>query len=216
VLQLENEKENWSQAQATTSYMAFIVPTNTEVGSSTKGLVQAMSQVSLKTGEIKGLKEVIENLKQEMKVKDENMAQLHRDNQDLQERVSKMKTRLKGNTLLQGSKHVIWDAIAIEAVKFSVYLNFIKYKDNVAATAQSRCTVVNEVLAKKPSEWTQNSIELLNSIPTTDLQTIGVKDRTTLIIWARRIIAKHNLLKSVQNKAMQMKHNIHEFKDAFE
>jgi hypothetical protein len=53
-------------------------------------------------------------------------------------------------------------------------------------------------------------------VPTADLQTIGVKDRTALIIWARRIIAKHNLLRSVQNKAMQMEHNIQEFKDAFE
>jgi cell division protein FtsB len=135
VLQLEKEKENWSQAQVATSDMVVIVPDNTEAGSSTEGLVQAMSQVSLKTGEIKGLKEVIEKLKQEMKVKDEKMAQLHRDNQDLQERVSKLKTRFKGKTLLQGAKHVIWDAIAAEATKFRVYLNFINDKDSVVATA---------------------------------------------------------------------------------
>ena len=65
--------------------MVVIVPTNTEVGSSTEGLVQAISQVSLKIGEIKGLNDVIEKLKQEMKVKDEKMAQIHRDNQYLQE-----------------------------------------------------------------------------------------------------------------------------------
>jgi FtsZ-binding cell division protein ZapB len=177
VLQLEKEKNNWSQAQAVTSYMVVIVPANIEVGSSTEGLVQAMSQVSLKIGEIKGLKEVIEKLKKEMKVKDEKMAQLHRDNQDLQERVNKMKTRLKGKTLLQGAKHVIWDAIATEVVKCRVYLNFITNKNSVVATAQSRCTVVNEVLAKKPSEWAQNFIHLLNFVPTSDLQTIEVKDR---------------------------------------
>jgi hypothetical protein len=44
----------------------------------------------------------------------------------------------------------------------------------------------------------------------------GVMDKTTWIVWARRIISKHNLLKSVQNKAMQMEHNIHEFNDTFE
>jgi hypothetical protein len=53
-------------------------------------------------------------------------------------------------------------------------------------------------------------------VPTVDLQTIGVKDRTALIIWAKRIIAKHNLLKSVQNIAMQMEHSIQELKDTFE
>jgi hypothetical protein len=155
-------------------------------------------------------------LQQEMKIKDEKMAQFQKENQALQERVDKLKTRLKGKGLLQGAKHVIWDSIAVEAAKFRVYLNFINDKDSMAITARSRCTVVNETLAKKPSEWAQNAINLLNSIPTTELQTIGVKDRTTLIIWARRVIAKHNLLKSVQTKAIQMEQSIQEFKDLFE
>jgi hypothetical protein len=72
------------------------------------------------------------------------------------------------------------------------------------------------VLAKKPLEWAQNFIDLLNAIPTIDPQTIGVKERTTLIISARRIIAKHNLLRSVQNNVVQMEHSIQEFKDTFE
>ena len=42
-----------------------------------------MSQVSLKVGEIKGLKGDIEKLKQEMKTKYERMAQLQKENQDL-------------------------------------------------------------------------------------------------------------------------------------
>jgi hypothetical protein len=83
-------------------------------------------------------------------------------------------------------------------------------------TAQSRCTVVNETLAKKPSKWAQNTINFLNFVPTVDLQTIGVKEKKTLIIWARRIIAKHNLLNSVQTKVVQMEQSIQEFKDTFE
>jgi hypothetical protein len=56
----------------------------------------------------------------------------------------------------------------------------------------------------------------LNYIPIAEIQTIGVKYRTTLIIWSRRIIAKHNLLKSFQTKAMQMEQSIQDFKDLFE
>jgi hypothetical protein len=97
-----------------------------------------------------------------------------------------------------------------------VYLNFINDKDNMVITAWSRCTVVNETLAKNPSEWAQNAINLLNYVPTAELQTIGVKDRTSLIIWARRIITKHNFLKSVQTKSVQMEQSIQEFKDTFE
>jgi hypothetical protein len=76
--------------------------------------------------------------------------------------------------------------------------------------------MVNETLAKNPSEWAQKAINLLNFVPTTELQTIGVKERTTLIIWARRIIAKNNFLKSFQTKATQMEQSIQEFKDLFE
>jgi hypothetical protein len=64
---------------------------------------------------------------------------------------------------------VIWDSIVAEAAKFRVYPNFIDDKDNMAITSRSRCTVVNETLAKKPSEWAQKDINLLSSIPTTEL-----------------------------------------------
>jgi hypothetical protein len=130
--------------------------------------------------------------------------------------IDKLKMRLRGKGLLQGAKHVIWDSIDIEASKFRMYLNFINDKFNIAITTRSRCIVVNETLAKKPSEWAQNSINILKSIPTADLHTIGVKDITTLIIRARRVIAKHNMLKSVQTKATHMEKSVQEFKDLFE
>jgi hypothetical protein len=43
--------------------MVVDVPSTTKVEPSTEGLVQVMSQVSLKAGEIKGLKGDIEKLK---------------------------------------------------------------------------------------------------------------------------------------------------------
>jgi hypothetical protein len=151
-----------------------------------------------------------------MQENDERMAQFQKENEVLQERIVKLKMRLRGKHMLQGVKHIIWNSIATEATKFRVYLNFINDKDNISITARRRCTVVNETLAKKPSKWAQNAITLLNSIHTADLQSIGVKDRTTLIIWARRIIAKHNLLKSLQTKETQMEKSMREFKDLFE
>jgi hypothetical protein len=151
-----------------------------------------------------------------MQEKYERMAQFQKKNEVLQERIDKLKMRLRGKGMLQRAKHIIWDSIVVEVAKFRVYLNFINDKDSIATTTRSRCTVVNETLAKKPSEWAQNAINILNSIPTADLQTIGVKYRTTLIIWARRVIAKHNLLKSVQTKATQMEQSVQEFKYLFE
>jgi hypothetical protein len=62
--------------------MDVVVPSTTEAGPSTEGLVQAMSQVSMNVGEIKGIKGDIEKLKQEMKTKDERMVQPQKENQD--------------------------------------------------------------------------------------------------------------------------------------
>jgi hypothetical protein len=76
IFHLEKEKDNWLQGQVAMSDMAVIVPANVEAGSRTDGLVQYMPQVSLHTDEIKSLKEDLENLKQEMKIKDEKMAPL--------------------------------------------------------------------------------------------------------------------------------------------
>jgi hypothetical protein len=99
-LQLEEEKVNWSQGHAVPSDITVIVPSTVETGSSTDGLVQDMSQVILKEGEIKILKGDIEKLQQEMKIKNEKVAQFQKENQTLQERVDKLKLRLKGKILL--------------------------------------------------------------------------------------------------------------------
>jgi hypothetical protein len=136
-----------------------------------------------------------------MQVKDERMAQFQKENEMLQERIDEVKMKLRGKGLLQGANNIIWDSIAIEAAKFIVYLNFINDKERIVITTRSRCTVVNETLEKKPLEWAQNAINILKSIHITKPHTIGVKDRTTLIIWDSRVIAKHKLLKSVQTKA---------------
>ena len=82
--------------------------------------------------------------------------------------------------------------------------------------AKQRCKVINETLSKRPTEWAQNVVNLLNIVPSSSLQIIGVKDRTTLTIWARIIITKHNLSNSVQNKVAQLEKSVHDFKDLFE
>ena len=85
-----------------------------------------------------------------MKIKGEKMFHFQKENQSLEERVDKLKTRLKGKGLLQGAKHVIWDSISTEATNFRVYLNFINGKDSMAITTRRKCIVVNQIVEKKP------------------------------------------------------------------
>ena len=79
--------------------MAAAIPGTTGADSNTEDIVQAILQVRLKEREIKILKGVIENMQQEMKIKDEKMAQFQKENQALQERVDKLKITLKGKGL---------------------------------------------------------------------------------------------------------------------
>jgi cell division protein FtsB len=66
-----------------------------------------MSQVSLKEGEIKGIKGSVEKLKQEMQAKDERMAQLQKENEVLQEMIDNLKMIFRGKGLLQRANHII-------------------------------------------------------------------------------------------------------------
>jgi hypothetical protein len=88
-----------------------------------------MSQVILKEGEIKGIKGRIEKLKLEMQEKDEIMAQFKKENEDLHERIDKLKMRLRHKGMWQGGNHIIWESVDVEATKFIVYLNFINDND---------------------------------------------------------------------------------------
>lgn len=68
----------------------------------------------------------------------------------------------------------------------------------VAIKSLKKCTVENETPHKKHVKTTHNVINLLNEVPNAHLQTLGVKDRTAIIVWAKKIIGKHDHLKNVQ------------------
>jgi ABC-type enterochelin transport system substrate-binding protein len=90
----------WSQNKTKFLNKAMVLAPTAEIGSNTEEIVQSMSQVILKQGEIKGLKESIEKLNQEMHAKDERIAQFQKENAVLQERINKLKVRLRGKGML--------------------------------------------------------------------------------------------------------------------
>ena len=66
-----------------------------------------MSQISLKDGEIKGLKEENKNLKQEVAQRNEKHEQVQKENDFLQEKIAKLNSRIKWKGPLKGAKHVL-------------------------------------------------------------------------------------------------------------
>ena len=65
---------------------------------------------------------------------------------------------------------------------------------------------------RKPADSTHNSINFLNTLSEEELKTMGIKDMTAVINWARKIIEKHHHIESVQAKADQMLQQVKSFK----
>ena len=82
-------------------------------------------------------------------------------------------------------------------------MNHVDDNNVIANTILQRCKVMNETLKKKPLETTQNTVNFLNTLNRIDMQALGIKDRTVIIIWTRKIIGKHHHVKNVQAKEEQ-------------
>jgi FtsZ-binding cell division protein ZapB len=215
VLQLEDEKQEWQKERDELLLRNVTASSSQEKDVSTENMVKSMSQVKLKDVEIEELKQENQKLKQEAAQRSEKSNQIQKEHNCLQEKVSKLKSRIKGKVPLQGAKHLLWDSLAVDITKFRQYLNFVDDKSIVASTTLHRCVIVNETLLKRPLEWAQNAINLLNAVSNAYLQTIGVKDRTVVIVCARKIIGKHNHMRNVRSKAEKIEQNVQSFKDLF-
>ena len=82
-------------------------------------------------------------------------------------------------------------------------------------SSRKSVAVVKEVLNKKPIDTANNSIGFLNGLNEDDLKTTNIKDRISVITWARKIVSKHQQLDIVQAKIDIMKHQVKLFIDLF-
>ena len=63
-----------------------------------------------------------------VKNKEEEIKLLENVNEGLLDRNNKLEKQLTGKLPVQGSKHLLWDMIIVEAPEIRPYLNFIKDK----------------------------------------------------------------------------------------
>ena len=66
--------------------------------------------------------------------------------------------------LVQGAKHIIWDALISEETKLRPYLDYILDKDMVIQSAKHSVTVVKERLNKNPIDYAKNTVDFLNGL----------------------------------------------------
>ena len=178
-------------------------------------LLVSMSQVSLKDEEIRELTTENEKLKAELIKMSERKRQILQEKNQLQKKLEELKEKCIGKVPLQGAKHIIWDTLTIEITKFRHYLSFIDDLCTVTELAQQKLKLVNEHMARRPLSTAQNTLNFLNSLSYQKLHDMGIKDRISIVLSAKKIIQKHQLMKTVQDKSDELVVQVKEFRQEF-
>ena len=89
-------------------------------------------------------------------------------------------------------------------------------KNVIVDLALQRCKLVNENLDKKPLDNAQNVVNFLKTLTYEDMQEMEIRDRLAIILWARKLVNKHNLVKVVQEKENHMLMEVKYFKKMFQ
>ena len=111
---------------------------------------------------------------------------------------------------------MIWDTLSVEITKFRHYLNFIDDESALVNLAAQRLKLANETMEKKSLNTAHNAVNFLNSLTYQNLYDIGIKDRVSIVLWSKKFINKHQLMKIVQAKANQMSSQIKYFRMNFQ
>ena len=77
------------------------------------------------------------------------------------------------------------------------YLDYILEKEIVVQFSKKSVAVVKEVLNKKPIDTANNTIGFFNGLTENDLKIANIKDRISVITWARKVVRKHQHLDTV-------------------
>ena len=102
-----------------------------------------------------------------------------------------------GKLALQGTRHLIWDQITIEADKFRPYLDFIEDKENTIKEAKKKVLTVLREMQKRPVTTMENFVAFLCSLSNDFANRYGIQNRVAMVYGARKVIAKHRMLETV-------------------
>ena len=160
-----------------------------------------MSQVSWKKIEIKELKEENEKIKSELAKSLEEKNKAWNDKTQLQKTFNDLKERNIGKAPLQGAKHLLWDTLSMEITKFRHYLNFIDDEIALVNLATQILKLANEIMEKEPLNTTHNTLNFLKPLTYQNLQDMGIRDKVAIMLWEKKFINKHQLMKVVYDKA---------------
>jgi len=92
----------------------------------------------------------------------------------------------------------------------------IDEQEQASASAGKRCKVSEENLQNNPKEKAQNAISFLSTTQGPDLVTLAVTDRTGVLVAARKVVEKYNMMQNALAKATLIKQGVDSFKNVFQ
>ena len=116
---------------------------------------------------------------------------------------------------LQGSKHMIWDQIIMEADKFRPYLDFIEDQEIAMGEARKQVQIVSVEMNKRLVATIENAITFLSSLSDGSASRYGIQNRFVVISGARKVVAKHKKMEMVRAKIEVIEHKVQEFVKLF-
>ena len=71
------------------------------------------------------------------------------------------------------------------------YLDYILDKEVVIQSTKQSVTTIKERLNKRPIDYAKNTIDFLNGLTKEELKNTNIKDKISIITWARKLVNKH-------------------------
>ena len=95
-------------------------------------------------------------------------------------------------------------------------MDYILDKEVVIQTTKQSVTTVKERMNKKPIDYAKNTIDFLNGLTEEELKTSNIKDRLSIITWARKVVNKRHHLDTVEANIRIMAYHVKLFMDMFD
>ena len=82
--------------------------------------------------------------------------------------------------------------------------------------ASRRCKSLQKSIAQSPREEAQKAIVVLNSASREELISLGITDRISVLVSARRIATKHNMLQNALTRINIIQQGVEKFNKLFQ
>ena len=77
-------------------------------------------------------------------------------------------------------------------------------------------TIVREKLNKKPIDYANNANKFLNGLKEDDLENEIIKEKISIMVWAKNVVNKYHHLDTIHEKIDIMGHQLKLFRDMFD